>query len=127
MWGVLRAPHGTNRRHPGSPGQHHRLAADRRLSCLAHVAGDLVVDVPPESQVHRQVVRKGVPVRDFVIDPVVRLFEVEVERPALETPGGDLARLLAPFADPATQAAAATDPAESGTAPQRAAARSARS
>jgi uncharacterized 2Fe-2S/4Fe-4S cluster protein (DUF4445 family) len=71
------------------------LAADRRLGCRAAVHGDILVDVPPESQVHRQVVRKGVPVRDFVIDPVVRLFEVEVERPTLETPGGDLARLLA--------------------------------
>ncbi len=71
------------------------LAADRRLGCHANVLGDVLIDVPPESQVHRQVVRKGVPVRDFVIDPVVRLFEVEVERPTLETPGGDLARLFA--------------------------------
>ncbi|TAK01836.1 MAG: DUF4445 domain-containing protein [Chloroflexota bacterium] len=71
------------------------LAADRRLGCRAAIHGDVLVDVPPESQVHRQVVRKGVPVRDFVIDPVVRLFEVEVERPTLETPGGDLARLRA--------------------------------
>ena len=71
------------------------LPADRRLGCRAAIHGDVLVDVPPESQVHRQVVRKGVPVRDFVIDPVVRLFEVEVERPTLETPGGDLARLLA--------------------------------
>jgi uncharacterized 2Fe-2S/4Fe-4S cluster protein (DUF4445 family) len=71
------------------------LAADRRLGCRAAIHGDILVDVPPESQVHRQVVRKGVPVRDFVIDPVVRLFEIEVERPTLETPGGDLARLLA--------------------------------
>ncbi|HEY2887198.1 MAG TPA: hypothetical protein VGJ17_01160, partial [Candidatus Limnocylindrales bacterium] len=53
------------------------------------------MDVPPESQVHRQVVRKGLPVRDFVIDPAVRLYEVEVERPELERPGGDLARLRA--------------------------------
>ena len=70
------------------------LAADRRLGCRAAIHGDVLVDVPPESQVHRQVVRKGVPVRDFVIDPVVRLFEVEVERPTLETPGGDFSRLL---------------------------------
>ncbi|NJD26682.1 MAG: DUF4445 domain-containing protein, partial [Chloroflexi bacterium] len=70
------------------------LAAGRRLGCRAVVRGDVLVDVPPESQVHRQVVRKGVPVRDFVIDPVVRLHEVDVERPALATPGGDLARLL---------------------------------
>jgi len=71
------------------------LAADRRLGCRAAIRGDVLVDVPPESQVHRQVVRKGVPVREFVVDPVVRLFEVEVERPSLETPGSDLARLLA--------------------------------
>jgi len=74
------------------------LATDRRLGCRAAIHGDVLVDVPPESQVHRQVVRKGVPVRDFVIDPVVRLFEVEVERPTLESPGGDLARLRAALA-----------------------------
>src|SRR5262245_55942376 len=71
------------------------LAAGRRLGCRAHVQGDVLVDVPPESQVHRQVVRKGMPIRDFVIDPVVRLYEVELERPDLAKPGGDLARLLA--------------------------------
>ena len=32
------------------------LAAGRRLGCTACVAGDLVVDVPPESQLYRQVV-----------------------------------------------------------------------
>jgi len=70
------------------------LSADRRLGCRAEIHGDLLVDVPPESQVHRQVVRKGVPVREFVIDPVVRLHEVEVERPSLASPTGDLGRLL---------------------------------
>jgi uncharacterized 2Fe-2S/4Fe-4S cluster protein (DUF4445 family) len=70
------------------------LAVGRRLGCRAQVHGDVLVDVPPESQVHRQVVRKGVPVREFVIDPVVRLHEVEVERPELARPGGDLARVL---------------------------------
>ncbi|MEO5918174.1 MAG: 2Fe-2S iron-sulfur cluster-binding protein, partial [Candidatus Limnocylindrales bacterium] len=33
------------------------LAADRRLGCRAAIHGDVLVDVPPESQVHRQVVR----------------------------------------------------------------------
>ena len=50
--------------------------------------------MPPESQVHRQVVRKGVEVRDFAIDPVVRLHYVEVAPPELASPSGDLARLL---------------------------------
>ena len=35
------------------------LADGRRLSCQACIEGDLVVDVPPGSQVHRQVVRKA--------------------------------------------------------------------
>jgi uncharacterized 2Fe-2S/4Fe-4S cluster protein (DUF4445 family) len=70
------------------------LATGRRLGCRAHVDGDVLVDVPPESQVHRQVVRKGVPVRDFIIDPVVRLYEVEVEPPALDRPTGAVRRLL---------------------------------
>ena len=59
------------------------LDAARRLSCTAHLRGDAVIDVPPESQVYRQVVRKGLDVRDFHIDPVVRLHYVEVTRPEL--------------------------------------------
>ena len=70
------------------------MPAGRRLSCLAHLQGDALIDVPPESQVHRQVVRKGLDVRTFVIDPVVRLHYVEVEPPELASPSGDLARVL---------------------------------
>jgi uncharacterized 2Fe-2S/4Fe-4S cluster protein (DUF4445 family) len=69
------------------------LAAGRRLSCTAHLRGDAVIDVPPESQVYRQVVRKGLDVRDFHIDPVVRLHYVEVTQPELASPTGDLIRL----------------------------------
>ncbi len=68
------------------------LAADRRLSCTATLCGDVLIDVPPESQVHRQVVRKGLDVRTFTVDPVVRLHYVEVTPPELASPTGDLAR-----------------------------------
>jgi len=70
------------------------LAHGRRLSCAATIQGDCLIDVPPESQVHRQVVRKGMTVRSFVVDPVVRLYYVAVEPPQLASPSGDLARLL---------------------------------
>ena len=70
------------------------LAADRRLSCTAEIRSDVLIDVPPESQVHRQVVRKGLDVRSFTVDPVVRLHHVEVEAPELASPSGDLARLF---------------------------------
>ncbi len=70
------------------------LAPDRRLSCTAQVSGDVLIDVPPESQVHRQVVRKGLDVRTFLVDPVVRLHYVEVTPPELASPTGDFARLF---------------------------------
>jgi uncharacterized 2Fe-2S/4Fe-4S cluster protein (DUF4445 family) len=69
------------------------LAADRRLSCTAELHGDVLIDVPPESQVHRQVVRKGLDVREFAVDPVVRLYYVVVRPADLARPDGDLARL----------------------------------
>jgi len=69
------------------------LAADRRLGCHARVTGDLVVDVPPESQLHRQVVRKEADAHPIEIDPVVRLHYVEVREPDLADPSGDLQRL----------------------------------
>ena len=35
----------------------------RRLGCQATIQGDVVIDVPPESQVHKQVVRKAAAAR----------------------------------------------------------------
>jgi len=70
------------------------LTAGRRLGCTALVAEDVVIDVPPESQVYRQVVRKEADARSIAVDPVVRLYFVEVEEPQLASPRSDLARLL---------------------------------
>jgi uncharacterized 2Fe-2S/4Fe-4S cluster protein (DUF4445 family) len=69
------------------------LAADRRLGCAARLLGDVVIDVPAESQVHRQVVRKRAEARAIEIDPVVRLHYVEVAPPDLARPSGDAERL----------------------------------
>ena len=71
------------------------LAAGRRLSCQARVAGDVVIDVPESSQVHRQVVRKAVEARDIELYPLVRLHYVEVAEPDMQDPSGDLRRLEA--------------------------------
>ena len=69
------------------------LPAGRRLSCSTQVLGDAVIDVPPESQVHRQVVRKRAEVHDIELDPVVRLYYVEVQEPDMHDPSSDLRRL----------------------------------
>ena len=69
------------------------LAADRRLSCQAKIQGDLVIDVPSSSQVHRQVVRKAADEREITLNPVVSLHYVEVVEPDMHNPASDLQRL----------------------------------
>ena len=69
------------------------LAADRRLGCHAKILGDLVIDVPPESQVHRQVVRKEADAHPIEVDPVVKLHYTVVDPPDMSDPRGDLERL----------------------------------
>ncbi|WP_412073784.1 ASKHA domain-containing protein [Tritonibacter mobilis] len=69
------------------------LIDGRRLGCQAKIEKDVVIDVPPESQVHKQVVRKRAEARDIVMNPSIRLFYVEVEEPDMHKPSGDLERL----------------------------------
>ena len=69
------------------------LRPGRRLGCQAHIAGDVLVDVPPESQVHRQVIRKAADLRPIQLDPVVRLHYVEVAEPDMHNPASDFRRL----------------------------------
>ncbi len=69
------------------------LPPGRRLGCQATVQGDVVIDVPPESQVHKQVVRKRAEAREIVLDPSTKLFYVEVAEPDMHDPSGDLERL----------------------------------
>ena len=70
------------------------LAAGRRLGCSAKLVADAVIDVPPESQVHRQVVRKRTEVHDLSVNPLVRLHVVEVSEPNMHEPVSDLRRLI---------------------------------
>ncbi|MEM9871498.1 MAG: ASKHA domain-containing protein [Pseudomonadota bacterium] len=70
------------------------LIEGRRLGCQATVQGDVVIDVPPESQVHKQVVRKRAEVRDITMNPSTKLFYVEVQEPDMHEPSGDLERLV---------------------------------
>jgi uncharacterized 2Fe-2S/4Fe-4S cluster protein (DUF4445 family) len=54
------------------------LLAGQRLGCAARICGDVVIDVPAMSQVHRQVVRKDLDLAPIVVDPTFSLFYVEV-------------------------------------------------
>jgi len=69
------------------------LKEGHRLGCQACVRGDVVIDVPAESQVHRQVIRKSASDRVMVMDPATRRHYVEVREPDMHEPTGDFQRL----------------------------------
>ena len=75
------------------------LKPGRRLGCQATVQGDIVIDVPPESQVHKQVVRKAASARVIEMDPATKLYFVEVEEPDMHVPTGDFERLSRALAE----------------------------
>ena len=66
------------------------LKEGRRLSCHTTLLDDAVIDVPAESQVHRQVVRKEMESRDIRLDTATRLYYVQIEEPSLEDPRGEM-------------------------------------
>ena len=71
------------------------LPEGRRLSCSAQILGDLVVDVPQDTVVNAQVVRKAATDRVIERKTAVQLCFVEVEEPDMHKPLGDLDRLKA--------------------------------
>jgi uncharacterized 2Fe-2S/4Fe-4S cluster protein (DUF4445 family) len=75
------------------------LKPERRLGCQATIQSDVVIDVPPESQVHKQVVRKAASARVIEMDPATRLFFIEVEEPDMHSPTGDFERVKRALAE----------------------------
>ncbi len=71
------------------------LADGRRLSCSAIIQGDLVIDVPQDTVINAQVVRKSPIERVIERNPAVQLCYVEVDEPDMHKPLGDLDRLKA--------------------------------
>ncbi|MCJ9672417.1 MULTISPECIES: ASKHA domain-containing protein [unclassified Neorhizobium] len=69
------------------------LPEGRRLSCSTQILGDLVIDVPQDTVINAQVVRKAADERVFDRNPAIRMCYVEVEEPDMEKPLGDLDRL----------------------------------
>ena len=66
------------------------LKAGRRLSCHTTLIDDAVIDVAAESQVHRQIVRKEMESRDIRLDTATRLYYVQIDKPSLEDPRGEV-------------------------------------
>jgi uncharacterized 2Fe-2S/4Fe-4S cluster protein (DUF4445 family) len=70
------------------------LKEDRRLSCSALIMGDLVVDIPQDTVINAQVVRKDADQRVIERNSAVRMCYIEVEEPDMHSPSGDMDRLI---------------------------------
>lgn len=73
--------------------QRRGMKEGRRLSCHALLRGDVVIDVPAVSQVHKQVIVKQADDRKIEMDPAIRLHFVQVLEPDMYNPTGDFERL----------------------------------
>jgi uncharacterized 2Fe-2S/4Fe-4S cluster protein (DUF4445 family) len=69
------------------------IAPNRRLSCSATIQGDLVIDVPQDTVINAQVIRKAAGDRVIERHPAVHLCYVELEEPDMHKPLGDMDRL----------------------------------
>ena len=71
------------------------LSEERRLGCQTKILGDLVVDVPEDSQIHKQIIKKETNLRDFSLNTSVKAFYIEVSEPQLDSLESDFDRLRA--------------------------------
>lgn len=69
------------------------LSTGKRLSCSTQILGDLVVDVPSTSQLHKQHITKEATALELVIDPNVKLVTLSVDEPDIDQPLSDLQRV----------------------------------
>jgi len=77
----------------------HPLAPGRRLACACEVLGDVLINVPEESQARKQVIAKAATDRAIDVNPAVRQVYVEVEAATLESHGSDWERLQTALAE----------------------------
>ena len=68
--------------------------AGYRLACQAHILGDIVVFVPEESRMGKQVVRKSVEEIIIELKPATKKYYVEMPKATLHDALGDWDRLL---------------------------------
>jgi uncharacterized 2Fe-2S/4Fe-4S cluster protein (DUF4445 family) len=71
------------------------LPVDRRLSCQARIAGDVVIDIPADVAINAQVVRKRSEARAIERDIAIGLYPVRLDPPDMDKPLGDTDRLIA--------------------------------
>jgi uncharacterized 2Fe-2S/4Fe-4S cluster protein (DUF4445 family) len=76
-----------------------RLKGARRLGCNARILGDLVVDVPEESQQHKQHIAKAITAYDIQVQPALHLYTVTLPEPDMHSPISDKRRMQQALVD----------------------------
>ncbi len=69
------------------------LKPGQRLACSTRIHGDVVIIVPEESRLKRQVIRKAATTRTFRINPAVRPVYIKVPEPQLDESRGEWERV----------------------------------
>jgi len=69
-----------------------------RFSCTARVLGDVLVTVPEESRAQKQVILKAASGRTIDLDPIIRLYYLELDKPQMGDPA-DRQRIVTGLAD----------------------------
>ena len=82
-WAITAKPGNLSPRGPQEDAYRGRrpIESDGRLGCAARILGDIVIDVPADSQLHRQIVRKDIDVGDVTLDPLATLHYLELPGP----------------------------------------------
>ncbi|OUT93186.1 MAG: drug:proton antiporter [Gammaproteobacteria bacterium TMED36] len=61
------------------------LEASRRLGCQTIISGDVVIDIPEESQLHQQVVRKEFEASSVTINPLSKLHLIDLSQSSFDS------------------------------------------
>ncbi|MEC9100851.1 MAG: ASKHA domain-containing protein [Pseudomonadota bacterium] len=69
------------------------LKEGRRLGCNAQIFGDVIIEVPEESQIHRQIIRKEAEPFPIEFSPSTKLYSFRVPKPEMEKQKSDFKRL----------------------------------
>ena len=61
------------------------LEGSRRLGCQTVISGDVVIDIPEESQLHQQVVRKDFEASSVTINPLSKLHLIDLSQSSFDS------------------------------------------
>ena len=61
------------------------LERSRRLGCQTIISGDVVIDIPEESQLHQQVVRKDFEASSVTINPLSKLHLIDLSQSSFDS------------------------------------------